>query len=310
MKLSEYSSFDGLALAKLVRDKQVAPLDLTRLAIEAAAPLNARLNAIVEVYEDRAYGLRKDTDLMGPFAGVPLLLKDIGATEKGRPQHDETLCGGLNTEFVLTRTVRDATAVLDSVCGPAAGGPCPIPGPEIPFAVTGSEPTKRLRCALQTTSPITNIGSDVAIAAERVARELQTRGHAIEETSPQVNEVASLAAERTIWIESTGWEIQRLSGMTGNPIDIDHVEPLSLAAYRLSRHMTADDWFKAKAQCNAVRRAANQLDKLRCYVTRPAIANERLSINERSSMPMRFPLFLLSVGDGRQCVGLRRYSQT
>ena len=54
MKLSEYSSFDGLALAKLVRDKQVAPLDLTRLAIEAAAPLNARLNAIVEVYEDRA----------------------------------------------------------------------------------------------------------------------------------------------------------------------------------------------------------------------------------------------------------------
>ena len=86
MKLSEYSSFDGLALAKLVRDKQVAPLDLTRLAIEAAAPLNARLNAIVEVYEDRAYGLRKDTDLMGPFTGVPLLLKDIGATEKGRPQ--------------------------------------------------------------------------------------------------------------------------------------------------------------------------------------------------------------------------------
>ena len=57
-------------------------------------------------------------------------------------------------------------------------------------------------------------------------------------------------------------------------------------------------------------RVANQLDKLRRYVTRPAIANERLSINERSSMPMRFPLFLLSVGDGRQCVGLRRYSQT
>ena len=74
---------------------------------------------------------------------------------------------------------------------------------------------------------------------------MQTRGHAIEETSPQVNEVASLAAERTIWIESTGWQIQRLSGMTGNPIDIDHVEPLSLTAYRLSRHMTADDWFKA-----------------------------------------------------------------
>ena len=46
MKLSEYSRFDGLALAKFVRDKQVAPLDLTRLAIEAAAPLNARLNAI------------------------------------------------------------------------------------------------------------------------------------------------------------------------------------------------------------------------------------------------------------------------
>ena len=174
---------------------------------------------------------------------------------------------------MLTRTVRDAAAVLDSVCGPAAGDPCPIPGPEIPFAVTGSEPTKRWRCALQTTSPITNIGSDVAIAAERVARELQTRGHAIEEASPQVNEVASLAAERTIWIESTGWEIQRFGGMTGNPIDIDHVEPLSLAAYRLSRQMTVDDWFKAQAQCNAVRRSVAEFFNEYDVLITPAIAS-------------------------------------
>ena len=55
MNLSEYSNYDGLGLAQLIKNKDLSAADA-------------------------------NTNLDGDFAGVPLLLKDIGATEKNRPQ--------------------------------------------------------------------------------------------------------------------------------------------------------------------------------------------------------------------------------
>ncbi len=82
-KMDEYASFDATALAALVRQKQVKPIELVDAAIEWIGYLNPVLNAVVTpMYEQaRETAMGKLPD--GPFAGVPFLLKDLGATFKG-----------------------------------------------------------------------------------------------------------------------------------------------------------------------------------------------------------------------------------
>ena len=82
MHLTEYARYDAMGLAELVARKDVSSKELATLALEAINYVNADLNATIETFPDR-------TDAhpaSGPFSGVPMLNKDIGAEEKG------TLC--------------------------------------------------------------------------------------------------------------------------------------------------------------------------------------------------------------------------
>jgi amidase len=86
MNLAEYSRYDGVALADLVRKREVSPKELAHLFVEAVEKVNPRINAVIEVYSDRIEGLADQAPPAGPLAGVPFLMKDIGAGEGGRRQ--------------------------------------------------------------------------------------------------------------------------------------------------------------------------------------------------------------------------------
>jgi amidase len=86
MNLEEYSRCDGVALADLVRKREVSPKELAHLFVDAIEKVNPRINAVIEVYSDRIEGLDGHAISNGPFAGVPFLMKDIGAGERGRLQ--------------------------------------------------------------------------------------------------------------------------------------------------------------------------------------------------------------------------------
>ena len=81
----DFSAFDGLGLADLVRTGQVRPGELLDAAIARIESLNPRLNAVVHTMYDEARrtiaaGLPK-----GAFAGVPFMLKDLSALYEGAP---------------------------------------------------------------------------------------------------------------------------------------------------------------------------------------------------------------------------------
>jgi amidase len=84
MGFAEYSNFDGLGLAELVRKKKVKPTELVEAAIERIERHNARLNAIVFKAYDEARA-KASAKLSGAFAGVPMLLKDILGDKQGWP---------------------------------------------------------------------------------------------------------------------------------------------------------------------------------------------------------------------------------
>lgn len=85
MKLEEYASYDALGLADLVRRKEVTPAELRDLGMRAIELLNPTLNAIVATTpEEAGTSLARSVD-SAPFAGVPFLIKDIGAAYQGVP---------------------------------------------------------------------------------------------------------------------------------------------------------------------------------------------------------------------------------
>ncbi|MDI6753042.1 MAG: amidase [Thermodesulfobacteriota bacterium] len=83
MKTDEYTSFDATALADLVRRKQVKPIELVDAAIECIERLNPKLNAVVTPMFEQARNAAAGKLPDGPFAGVPFLLKDLGASYGG-----------------------------------------------------------------------------------------------------------------------------------------------------------------------------------------------------------------------------------
>jgi amidase len=85
MGFAEYSNYDGLGLAELVKKKEIKPAELVEAALERIERHNPQLNAVVFKAYDEARAMA-NTNLSGPFAGVPMLLKDALGNKKGWPQ--------------------------------------------------------------------------------------------------------------------------------------------------------------------------------------------------------------------------------
>ncbi|HKX09872.1 MAG TPA: amidase, partial [Stellaceae bacterium] len=87
MSWEEWGKRDAVALAELVKTKQVSVPEVVAQAAAAIERLNPELGAVLGVYESTL----KDPNVDGPnkdgrLYGVPMLLKDLGSGLRGRKQ--------------------------------------------------------------------------------------------------------------------------------------------------------------------------------------------------------------------------------
>jgi amidase len=101
MSFPEYSKFDGLGLAALVREKKISARELVDEAIARIERVNPRLHAVVRIMRDEARASAASQP-SGLFAGVPFLLKDAHSAYAGVP-----LCEG-------SRALRDFVPSVDA----------------------------------------------------------------------------------------------------------------------------------------------------------------------------------------------------
>ncbi len=85
MALENYSEYDGLGLAELVKNKDVSPTELVEEAIERIEKHNPTLNGVIFKAYDQARDDAKADIPDGLFKGVPFLLKDITGDREGWP---------------------------------------------------------------------------------------------------------------------------------------------------------------------------------------------------------------------------------
>ena len=81
--VNELMNLDACAQAKLVRRGEVSATDLVNASIERIQKLNPSLNAVIDTYFERALEEAAIVPKDAPFAGVPLLIKDIVAEYEG-----------------------------------------------------------------------------------------------------------------------------------------------------------------------------------------------------------------------------------
>ncbi len=131
------------------------------------------------------------------------------------PDYDE-LVSGLAIEFAVTRTVRDAAALLDAVNGPGIGDKYEIASPARPYTEEVGTPPGQLRIALTSRA-----WSGVAVeqehvqAVESVGRELLSLGHRVEEASPPLDWEAFVASQLPLWTTSLAGSAVGLAAVLG-----------------------------------------------------------------------------------------------
>ena len=87
MSWNEWTQHDGTALAARVKKGELTARELAQQAQAGIAKVDPALSGVVEVFADAITDPATDgTNLDGPFAGLPFLMKDLGPTMKGRLQ--------------------------------------------------------------------------------------------------------------------------------------------------------------------------------------------------------------------------------
>jgi len=77
----EYGSFDAVGLAELVDQGDVKPIELVEAAASRMDEVNPTVNAVIWDRLDDARSEAESADQTGPFAGVPILIKDLVVDE-------------------------------------------------------------------------------------------------------------------------------------------------------------------------------------------------------------------------------------
>ncbi len=83
---NDLASLDATAQAELVRSGDATAAEMVAAAIEAAERVNPQINAIIHPRYDAAKAEAASPG-SGPFAGVPIVIKDLGCVMQGEPHH-------------------------------------------------------------------------------------------------------------------------------------------------------------------------------------------------------------------------------
>jgi amidase len=162
---------------------------------------------------------------------------------------------GCLTEFAITRSVRDAAALLDCVAGPTNGDPYFAPPPARPYADEVASEPARLRIGLFTHHAGRAPHAEALAAVANAARLLEALGHDVEDAHPAaLDEPGWGDAAAAVVAASTAHEIDAIERATGERVREEDVEPATWAIAERGRAIPAVDHLRTVEELHAFSR--------------------------------------------------------
>src|SRR5215211_2912785 len=152
---------------------------------------------------------------------------------------------GLVSELVVSRSVRDAAAVLEWVSDPPPGEPYVAPARARSYEEEVGADPGRLRVGLLTNPPGGQFEAhpECVAAAEETGRLLESLGHSVEESYPEALDDDEYIPNFLVrWSGGVDWNLRYWSAETGQEIGEDDVEPLTWALAQMGRGYNAGEY--------------------------------------------------------------------
>jgi amidase len=170
--------------------------------------------------------------------------------DSGDPLH------GMGIEFAITRSVRDAAAMLDAVEGPGVGDRYVIPRPEHTYLSRMSARPRRLKLAFSHASGTFGKVDPACVAAlMAVVSQCVSLRHTVEEAAPKYDEEGFHRASLTYWTSATAAALTRAAELLKRTPSQENLEHSVWANYQHGLRLRALDLEQADVAANQVCRS-------------------------------------------------------
>jgi amidase len=157
---------------------------------------------------------------------------------------------GSTIQGAVTRSVRDAAAVLDAIAGYMPGDPYTAPPPARPFAAeVGADPGS-LRIGLLDHPPRAGLAADpdCAEAVHAAGTLLESLGHRVEVAHPAALEEEETARRFGLVVAAcTAAELDHWEAVAGRPLTEDDIEAENLRFLAMGRRLPASDYLASES---------------------------------------------------------------
>lgn len=154
------------------------------------------------------------------------------------------LFGGVVSELVVTRSVRDTAGVLDAVHGHGIGDPYAAPPPRRPYVDELAGEVEPLRIGVWTGIPggRTELSTDAVAAVTSSARALESLGHHLDDSHPTALDGPQAGTTLgQIVMVATGWSVRRWERITGVDVEQSQLEPITRRYLEFAAQATGAD---------------------------------------------------------------------
>jgi amidase len=155
---------------------------------------------------------------------------------------------GLAVDLVVSRSVRDTAAALDTVIGNVQGDPYWGPPAPPSYLQAIERAPKKLRIAFTPhgRDGKTLLHPDCVAAINQAAKLCEQLGHHVEEAAPPLDERILVPAFLTFWRSGLASQIDGIAARTGQKPDESQFEALTWGLYQAGKQVSASEYLRAK----------------------------------------------------------------